>query len=59
VTDVRFTVDLRLQELAGVRACDSCDARQFAVDAWGRLVVARGGGVMDVTGRRGVVAVAT
>jgi hypothetical protein len=28
-------VDLRRQELIGVRAHDGCDAREFIVDAWG------------------------
>jgi hypothetical protein len=35
VTVVQFTVDLQQQELAGVRARDSYDARDLAMDAWG------------------------
>jgi hypothetical protein len=41
-----FTVDLRWQELTGVRACGSCDAQKLAVDAW------RGRGTLqDLTDR--------
>jgi hypothetical protein len=32
---VKFTMDLRWQELTGVRACDGYDAQELAVYAWG------------------------
>jgi hypothetical protein len=52
VTIVRFTVDLRWQELVGVRACSGCDAREFVVsgrrsDRCGRVV--RSGGSDDLS----------
>jgi hypothetical protein len=35
VIGVRFTMDLRWQELVGVRVCGGCDAHELTVDAWG------------------------
>jgi hypothetical protein len=39
-------VDLRWQELAGVRARGGCDARELSVDAWGGIR-GRGDGIVE------------
>jgi hypothetical protein len=51
-------VDLRQQELTGVRACGSCDAQELTVDAWGGRealqdlpAVAHGGEATNASGR--------